>query len=156
MKKGIKHLVQCHCILPQFRNHANPVFHKFVVFSILDNDNVIEKLVQCPNCGVIHKVIDVCKSEVFIGKDENKTLPLIRDIKMMLPENVAELLESYSCDLPIWEHCAFILEESLWGEKVKFISDTSDNDVSSKFLLFKSPGSYSVLTETSDNFIGAI
>ena len=35
---GIKHLIQCHCILPQYRNIDDPIFHKFIVFSKMDSN----------------------------------------------------------------------------------------------------------------------
>ena len=87
--QGFKHLVQCHCILPQYRKMKDPVFHKFVVFSTIDKkDNVEPKNVQCNNCGVIHKVFDICKSEIEtillnLGIDYNEfisQMTLVNDI----------------------------------------------------------------------------
>ena len=153
MNEGVKHLVQCHCILPQYRNRPEPVFHKFTVFSVVENDRVVEKISQCPNCGVIHKIIDICKSEILIGKDENRTLIEKSDLALSLPEKVIDLLETYSCDLPTWEHCAFILQEQKWGEKVKIVSDDADDKISSKFLFFNGYDSYKILTESSDSFL---
>ena len=120
MNEGVKHLVQCHCILPQYRNRPEPVFHKFTVFSVVENDSVVEKISQCPNCGVIHKIIDICKSEILIGKDENRTLIEKSDLALSLPEKVIDLLETYSCDLPTWEHCAFwcITNPDIAGNKL--------------------------------------
>ena len=71
MNAGIKHLVSCHCVLPQFRKMKNPIFHKFVVFSKLENDNVVPKIAKCNNCGVLHKVIDICKSEFIHGHEDS-------------------------------------------------------------------------------------
>ena len=36
--EGVKHLIQCHCVLPQYRNANPPMFHKFVTFSVVDDD----------------------------------------------------------------------------------------------------------------------
>ena len=63
----VKHLVECHCVLPQYRNRQELVYHKFTVFSLLEDDSVVEKLVRCNNCDAVHRVFDVCKSEIFIG-----------------------------------------------------------------------------------------
>ena len=64
---GVLHLIECHCCLPQYKNSKKPVYHKFKVFSILDDgDTVISKHSQCNNCGVVHHVIDICKSEIII------------------------------------------------------------------------------------------
>ena len=69
--KGTKHLIQCHCLLPQYRNKPDPVFHKFPVFSVIDeSDTVILKYAECNNCGAAHKVYDICKSEILTGRDE--------------------------------------------------------------------------------------
>ena len=39
---GIKHLIECNCVLPQYQNTKKPIFHKFTVFSIIDEDNQIQ------------------------------------------------------------------------------------------------------------------
>ena len=152
--EGLQHLVQCHCILPQYRKRKDPVFHKFTVFSILEDDNVVEKTAQCPNCGVLHRVFDICKSEILIGKDETKTLAEIKDLKIVLPSTLVELLESYSCDLNVWEQAVFIRSNEKWGEKIKLSTDSSEDENSSKFLVFLGPENYRVDTETSLSTIG--
>jgi hypothetical protein len=153
MLEGIKHLIQCHCILPQYRNRPEPVFHKFTVFSVVENDSVNEKIAQCPNCGVMHRVTDLCKSEILIGKDENRALIEKSDLALSLPQKVIDLLETYSCDLPTWEHCAFIIQERLWGSRVKVVSDDIEESVASKFLVFNGFDAYKVVTESSDSFL---
>ena len=68
---GFKHLIQCHCILPQYRKLDNPIFHKFVVFSKFgDDEDVIPKIVKCNNCDVAHKVTDFCKSEIMLDGED--------------------------------------------------------------------------------------
>jgi hypothetical protein len=153
MIEGIKHLIQCHCILPQYRNRPDPVFHKFTVFSVVENDIAAEKIAQCPNCGVMHKVVDLCKSEILIGKDENRSLIEKSDISLSLPQKVIDLLETYSCDLPTWEHCSFILHEKLWGSKVRIISDDLEDSTAAKFLVFNGFDAYKIVTESSDSFL---
>ena len=111
MKTGVKHLVQCHCILPQFRKRDNPLFHKFIVFSILDELDCIEpKIVQCNNCGILHQVIDICKTEILIGKEEATSLISIDELKLQIPSKFIKVLEENKCDLSIWENLKFILD----------------------------------------------
>tara|TARA_Y100000592_G_C5469465_1_gene318568 strand:- start:664 stop:1140 length:477 start_codon:yes stop_codon:yes gene_type:complete len=153
MKEGVRHLIQCHCFLPQYRKMPDPIPHKFVVFSILENDVLQEKLAQCQNCGIIHKVTDVCKSEILTGNEENRALLSIRDIKLGLPKRVVEMLEAYNCDLPVWEHVSFIFSESKWGEKVKLSTDTTENETYSKFLKIMSYENYGVVVESGNIFI---
>jgi len=153
MKEALRHLVQCHCILPQYRKRKDPIFHKFVVFSIIENDKVEEKLAQCPNCNIVHKIVDICKSEIVSGKDEASSIVDIDDLKISLPDKIIRLLESYNADLSIWEHVSFILDEELWGLRIKLTSDEADDEVVSKFLLFKSESSFKVETESSLLFL---
>ena len=82
--EGVRHLIECHCILPQFRNRQTPVYHKFIVFSTVDDDKVNKKLVQCNNCGILHKVVDLCKSEIAHGMEEGASLRTIEDIRLVL------------------------------------------------------------------------
>ena len=112
---GIKHLIQCHCILPQFKESRDPVFHKFTVFSILDeeSDTVQPKFAQCNNCGIIHKVVDVCRSELTT-KEESKTLPSIVDIRLSIPKSLSEVLDSYQSDISTWEHAEWIYLSKMW------------------------------------------
>ena len=112
---GDKHLIQCHCVLPQFRKMANPVFHKFVVFSKTDEEgDVIQKIAKCNNCGVLHKVVDFCKSEVIYGIDESFATMTISDISNEIPEKIREILESHNCDIATWEQISDIIENKYW------------------------------------------
>lgn len=154
MKNAEKHLIQCHCILPQYRNRPEPVFHKFTVFSILEGDNVVEKLSQCPNCGVLHKIVDICKSEIASGKDEAKSIIQIEDIKISLPNKLVEILEAYSSDLPVWEHAQFIIDEKRWGEKVRLTYEENEEISSAKFLLFNAEDQYRIVADSSQSFVG--
>ena len=129
-----KHLVQCHCMLPQFKKLKNPVFHKFIVFSVMENDTVIPKYVQCNNCNVVHKVYDLCKSEIVPGRDELRTVMTVDDMRYSVHSDLRDLLTVYKCDLPVWEHVKFCLEESLWGEKIVLTRDTVEDEITGKIL----------------------
>jgi len=112
--KGVKHLIQCHCILPQYRKMKDPLFHKFVVFTVIDNnDKVLPKIVHCNNCGVVHNVIDICQSEVVTGREMSISVMTKEDIRAGIPENLAKLLDTYECDVPIWEEVQFYYETDL-------------------------------------------
>jgi len=134
MKTCQKHLIQCHCILPQFRKLPQPVFHKFMVFSVIDNDTVVPKYVQCNNCNAVHRVFDICKSEMPPGRDELRSVTTIDEIKIFIPADLRNLLETYKCELPIWEHIKFCLDESRWGEKVILTRETIENEITGKIL----------------------
>lgn len=127
MSSGLKHLIQCRCILPQFKRLKDPPRHKFVVFSVISDDNAtVPKFVQCNNCGIIHKVIDVGRSEIVSGREFMSSIMSIEEIKSSLPEKLGGLLESNGCDLPTWEAAKFIVENQRWGEYVVLSSDEED------------------------------
>ena len=102
MPAGQRHLVQCHCILPQYRHKKEIIFHKFEVFSIInDDDTVEEKLVNCNNCGVTHRVYDMCKSEILFNQEDSRSPMSKEDFKISLPSQIFDLLSEYKkevCD----------------------------------------------------------
>jgi hypothetical protein len=133
---GVKHLVQCHCVLPQYRKRKDPVFHKFLAFSIIDDDdNVIPKFVQCDNCGIVHRVIDICKSEFVTGREELKTFTQKADIAFSLDKSICEVLESYNCDISTWEEVKFIIDYQKWGRRVVLTRETIDSQTQGKALV---------------------
>ena len=108
--EGLKHLIQCHCVLPQYRN-ANPaIFHKFVVFSLVEDDVVKEKIVQCNNCGVLHRISDHCKSEIIHGKDSSSAVRTVEDVELNIPEKLAAYLKSQQVDIATWEQVEWVLD----------------------------------------------
>ena len=73
MKDYTKHLIECQCTLKIFENKTKPLYHKFVVFSLLEDENIEEKYVTCNNCDIVHRVYDICKSEIKWGKEGYKS-----------------------------------------------------------------------------------
>ena len=123
--------------MPQFRKSAKPVFHKFVAFSILENDVVNPTYVQCNNCSVVHKIYDLCKSEIIPGRDELRSVTTKEEIKMSLHEDLVSLLETYDCDLPVWEHARFVISENKWNETIILTRDTIEDETQGKMLTIK-------------------
>jgi len=145
--RGVKHLVQCHCILPQYRDRKNPIFHQFVVFSIIDDsDTVVPKYVQCNNCAVVHKVIDICRTELAVGRDELSTMVAIDDVAITIPQDIRSVLESYKADIATWENVQFILQQEQWGSHVVLTQDSLDEDTQGKLLIFNGPSKFNIET----------
>ena len=116
---GDKHLIQCHCVLPQFRKREDPIFHKFVVFSQTDGDgNVIPKISKCNNCGVLHKITDFCKSEIMHGIDESFAVIDIKDISDQIPEKIRQIPESHKCDISTWEQVDNVIQNKEWKKPI--------------------------------------
>lgn len=117
--RGQRHLVKCRCVLSQFKGLPDPPNHHFVVFSVIDdNDNVVQKHVQCNNCGIVHKVTDICESKICLAREDLKSALTIEDIKVSLPKNLVDILERNNADLPSYEQAQFALENKLWGEVI--------------------------------------
>jgi hypothetical protein len=128
----VKHLVECRCMLPQFRNMDNPPNHKFVAFSELDEKaNVKPSYAQCNNCGIIHKVTEVGTS-ITLKKEELRTLPTIKEIAPQLPQWLSNLLESHECELHTWQEAQFIISSGLWGRAVVLAQEREDDVVIGK------------------------
>lgn len=134
--QGLKHLVNCRCILQQFKLRKNPPSHCFVVFSIIGDDNkVIPKHTQCNNCGIIHKIVDICKSEILEGKEQAKSIVTLDDIKFSLHPNFAGVLESNSADIATWEYVKFLVDNKMWGSSVVLASETENDSRTGKILI---------------------
>jgi len=123
---GIKHLITCRCILPQFKRSKQPPLHQFTVFSIIDdNGDARMKFVQCNNCGIVHKVIDVCRSEI-VSRESMKSIVTVDDVKLGMSANMLELLEVNNADLPTYEAVKFMIDNKQWGSFVVLTTDEAD------------------------------
>ena len=116
-KSCARHLVTCRCILTQFKRMKDPPSYEFVVFSEIEDELVKVKIVACPNCGILHKIVDICKSEL-LNRDESRILVSLDDVKLSLSESFVAILEKHDVDLSVWEHARWIIENSKWGSFV--------------------------------------
>ncbi len=97
---------------------TDPPAYEFVVFSELVDGNVQVKLVSCPNCGIIHKIIDICKSEL-LNRDDSRALVSLEDVKVSLSEPLIAILEKHDVDMSVWEQSKWIVENAQWGSFVQ-------------------------------------
>ena len=136
MLECVKHLVQCNCILKQYENVEPPLFHKFIVFSVINEDGSIKPCyAKCNNCGGLHKVTEVGVSEK-LKKETTALLPDIEEIKSNLPEKLVSLLEKYKLDLPVWQEIKSLLENEKWERPVILSREQEGNDYYGKYLVF--------------------
>lgn len=146
---GLKHLIQCHCILPQYKQRKDPVFHKFPVFSVIDkSDTVIVKYAECNNCGAAHKVYDVCKSEILTGRDEVRSQLTIEDFKFSLPSDLYEVLKHYEKELPDFEMSQYIVDNDLWDTTIVLSREEMDDQIQGKLLRFVSKEKFRIESYT--------
>jgi hypothetical protein len=155
MRSGTKHLISCHCVLPQFRKMKNPIFHKFTVFSILENDKVISKIAKCNNCGVLHRIVDICKSEFIHGhEDSNNSIIMIDDLKILLPDKLVKILDSYSVDLATWENAQFLLEQKKWNSFLVLTQEELNDNIEGKLLRIIGENLYKIETFSRSSIVG--
>jgi len=154
-KTYIKHLIECKCILPQFRKIESPVFHKFIVFSELEEQTALVKssFVQCPNCGAVHKVTEIGQSEIT-NKETLLSLPSIEDIELELPDKLIHLLRRHECELPTWQEAKFIIDNEIWGSVVIVSKDRNSDTVIGKFVTILGKETYKL--DTFERFEGLV
>jgi hypothetical protein len=135
MTTGQKHLIKCRCVLPHLKSKSNSTPHHFIVFSVINDDETVQqKYAQCNNCGVIHKIIDICRSEIMTGKEHMNSLMKVEDIKASMNPNFCNILEINNADLPTWEAVQFIIENKKWGEFVIMSTDNEGDEVYGKYI----------------------
>lgn len=155
MPTGLKHLITCRCVLPQYKRAPEPPQHQFVVFSIIeDNGDVRVKFSQCNNCGIIHKVTDVCRSEV-VPREAMGSLPTADDIKVGLPQRLVSLLETADVDLSAWEQAQFIFENQAWGDFVILTTDEEDGMKQGKYVRIMGENMFKVESFTREEVASA-
>ena len=143
--RGYKHLIECNCILPQFRKMQNPIFHKFVVFSIEDDTGaIVPKMAQCENCNTIHKIIDICKSEIVPGKDETRSVITKSDVVQSLPKQLVELLDEYQLGIADYELARYYIENDMWGSIIVLSREQEGEGYAGKVLNFVAANKYRV------------
>ena len=122
-------------MLPQFKHAVHPLQHQFTVFSVIGDDNVVKpKFAQCTNCGVIHRVTEIGRSEIIQGREAMGSILSVDDIKSSLPEQLVAVLENNHADLPTWEAVQFIFETQQWGNFVVLTSDTEGDTKQGKYI----------------------
>lgn len=153
MAQGLKHLITCRCVLPQLKRMDNAPQHQFAVFSVIEDDGSFRpRFAQCNNCGIVHKVIDVCRSEV-VSREAMGSLPTVDDIKAGMPPNLANLLEANGAELATWELAQFILENKQWGNFVVLTTDEEDGLRQGKYVRILGENMFKVETFVREEVI---
>lgn len=158
--EGIKHTLVCNCILPQLLHVEPPVFHRFVVFSVVENGMVKPSHAQCTNCRGVHKVTEIGVSSKLPTEDSDSLVQTIEEIQASLPEKLVSLLTAggtkYNMlvdNLPTWQEIQFHYNNELWG-KPTIIAKTVDKKtaaISGKLLLLAGKTLWTIQPFTSSD-----
>jgi len=137
-----KHLIECQCTLSIFKNNNKVVYHKIPVISFFnEKDEAKEKYVICNNCGIVHRVYEVFKSEIKWGMEDLKNLvntkeDIEQNLNFLGKSEIVNILnkeQSYTCD---WELAEYLIENNLSGNII-LQSTESDNNIVHKVLEIK-------------------
>ena len=153
--KGQRHLIECHCILPLYKNRLSPVYHKFAVFSFLDEKTgkVIPKYVNCNNCGVTHFVKEFCKSEIKLGKEDIKTVRDIKEVSLSLPGKILEILEEYNSTIDIYEEIENSIDNSDFPKEIVIKREIIDERYHLKLIKLLNHDRFKIVSEVLEEII---
>ena len=151
---GIKHLIECHCVLPLYKGSQKIIYHKFPVYSKIDNQGRIkEKTVKCNNCDALHLVKEICQSEIKAGKDQTNVVVCKEDLSYMLSNKAVSILEKTEADIATWEQFLDVIEEKRWGEKIVIKRDIIDEHEHVKIVEILAEEKFKIYSEVIKNLI---
>ena len=151
--KGIKHLIECHCMLKTIQKGNSPIYHKFVVYSKFDDyENIVPKCVKCNNCGTVHYVYEICKSEIKTGKEDISSINTIKDISLSLPDKIVNLLLENDSGLAIYEEVLDVIENSFFPVSIVLQRETIEDIIQIKTLIIQDKDKFKI----ENNFINRV
>lgn len=152
---GQRHLIECHCVLPLYKHKQNPVYHKFAVYSLINDKTgkVIPKYVNCNNCGVTHFVDEFCKSQIKLGKEDIKSIRSIKDIAMSIPDKVLKILEEYNSTVDIYEEVEHVIDNLEFPRNIVIKREIIEDNYHLKILQILSGIKFKIISEVVDNTI---
>jgi hypothetical protein len=123
------------------------------VFSVIVDDVVQKKYVQCPNCGIVHLVVEINRSDIVQNREHMSSALTIDDIRSSLPQKLSALLDANDVDQATWEQAKFICDEKRWGDVVLLTSDTEGNVKQGKYVVIVGEGLFTVDTFVREEVI---
>jgi len=140
-------------MLKTIQKGETPLYHKFSVYSKFDEyDNVIPKYVKCNNCSTLHYVYEICRSEIKTGKDDVTFVNDINDIKVSLPDKLANILDENNTGLAIYEEILDVLENKIFPTSVVLQRELIDDLIQVKTLIINDKDNFKL----SNNFINKV
>jgi len=135
----------------------DPPHYAFPVLSkISKNGQVNDKNVKCPNCGRMHCVYEIGRSNVISGGSYRE----LDDVKRTLPDDLVKALDEHGCDYITYEECELAIKKRVKNNrKIILTREYSDGEITGKCVLIKKNGdflleSYSYSAKDEVNFNG--
>jgi len=144
-----RHLIECHCILPIYKNKRPVMYHKFSVYSKIDEKTgkVIPKYVNCNNCGVTHYVNEYCKSQIKAGKEDILSARTIDDVRLSIPEKILDVLVTYKCTVDVYEEIEDVIDNDLYPRSIVLNREIINDNQHYKVLEMKSNSNFKIQSE---------
>ena len=155
MISGQRHLIECHCILPIYKNAKTQIYHKIAVYSMFNEQTgkVIPKYVNCNNCGITHYVTEYCKSEIQIGKEDITSIRSVLEVEIGLPEKLTKFLKQYSPTIDILEEVEHVFNNQLFPKGIIIKREIIDEKHNIKILNLINEQRFTISSEILDNTI---
>lgn len=112
----VKHLVTCSCVLPPLKHRVQPIPSRFIAVSLVESTGRLrEHLVQCPVCGVSHKVTEIGKSEILHGRAPGVGVLSQEEIETNLPPGLVSVLKANDASRETYEEVWLAMDNAVWG-----------------------------------------
>ncbi len=145
---GHKHMIECHCILPIYKDSLPAIYHKFITYSKIDErGKIIPKYVNCNNCGITHYVYELCKSDIKVGKEDIKSTRTIEDIKLSLPDKIINILTSNNCTIEDYELVEDIFDQEIFPSNLIIKREIIDEEHHIKLLKINNAEKFKIESE---------
>ena len=154
MVLGQKHLVECHCVLPIFKNAPKEIYHKFPVYSKFDKTGkVIPKYVRCNNCEAVHFVSELCISEIKPGKEDIGSILTKEEISVSLSQRLVEILVTQDCTVADYEQVLDVIENEKYPLQIIVKREILEENHLVKILEIKSENKFKLFSEKINNMV---
>ncbi len=107
------------------------------------------KFAQCNNCGIIHKVTEINRSEV-VSRESMGSLTTIDDMKLGMPAQLANALEAADVDVATWEHARYVWDNKQWGSFIVLSTDEEDGLRQGKYIQILGENMFKIDTFTRE------
>ena len=145
---GHKHMIECHCILPIYKDATPTIYHKIITYSKIDESGkIIPKYVNCNNCGITHHVYEICRSDIKIGKEDIKSIRTIEDIRIGLPDKIIDILEKHDCAIEDYELVEDIFEQEIFPSELIIKREIIDEEHHIKLLKISNMKKFKIESE---------
>jgi len=115
---------------------------------------LVPSLSKCNNCGVIHKIVDFCRSEIAHGIDDAIAISSEDDMREFLSERLSGILDAHFCDTATWEQVTDIVSNEEWGAAVILSRQTVAGATQIKKILISGKDLFKIETNLREEFIG--